>query len=109
MVVSTESTEVIGSAGNAMWHMRPEKLCTPTSSVWDAVRHYMVTAPKTDYVALLHPTSPCLKPETLTLAVDSLTRHPVLETYISVNKVSPFSWVAGSHPDFSKAKNTHLR
>ena len=103
--MSTESYEAAEIAG-ARWHNRPLNLCQPTSSVWDAVKDYMKTAAMTDYVCLLHPTSPCLRHETLTHAIDSLTCHPVFETYISVNEVSPFSWVAGNRPDFSKAKNT---
>jgi CMP-N-acetylneuraminic acid synthetase len=105
-VVSTESREVMRSAGVVVCHVRPDELSQTESNVWDAVKDYMETATETDYLCLLHPTSPCLRYETLTLAIDSLTRHPVLETYISVNKVSPFSWVAGNRPDFSKAKNT---
>jgi CMP-N-acetylneuraminic acid synthetase len=93
---------------DVVWHKRPEELSHRDSSIWETVADYASSFHqyRTNYMVLLHPTSPCLRPDTVKLALSSLSLHPVLETYISVDKVSPFSWVAGNKPDFSKAKNT---
>jgi CMP-N-acetylneuraminic acid synthetase len=107
IVVSTESRKVYEAAGDACWHVRPPSLSLPSSSVWDAVKHWMDGRLVTDYIVLLHPTSPCLKAETITLALQYMIElSDVFDAIVSVNRTSPFSWCSANLPDFTKAKGT---
>jgi CMP-N-acetylneuraminic acid synthetase len=110
VVVSTESKEVVLTAGTSLWHIRREEMCQPTSSVWDAVRHYMKTGTKTDYIMLLHLTSPCLKADTVKQAADMMSHNEdICDALASVNFSNPFNWSVCTYPpDFSKAEGTQF-
>jgi CMP-N-acetylneuraminic acid synthetase len=106
IVVSTESREVYEAAGNgAVWHDRPGSLSLATSSVWDAVHHY--GKPETEYIVLLHPTSPCLRANTIRNALDNLEiLGESCDALVSVSISNPFSWCCVEKPNFSDAKRT---
>ena len=98
-VVSSESKEVADIAGVVVWHIRPDSLALPKSSVWDALKHYMDTATRTDYICLLHPTSPCLRPDTVKDAFETMIDvEGEFDALVSVNWSSPYSWASGEYP-----------
>ena len=114
IVLSTESRQVLEASSSnrgegALWHPRPEDLCGPRSSVWDAVKHYY-RLPLFDYVMLLHPTSPCLKTETIKDALNSMIENEgQFEALVSTSRSSPFSWGSGEHPPkFYTVKGTQF-
>lgn len=104
--VKTLSTDLQGD--DILYHKRPEELCRSTSSVWDAVAHYGY--PRTDYICLLHPTSPCLRVDTITDAFREMVEYEdIADALVSVHEVSPYVWSANNlHPDFSKALGTQF-
>jgi CMP-N-acetylneuraminic acid synthetase len=91
IVVSTERRDVFDVSGAHIWHPRPDNLCQPTSSVWDAVRHYH--RPLHDYLMLLHPTSPCLKEKTVRLAFEHMLKHEqACDAIVTISSANPYSW-----------------
>jgi CMP-N-acetylneuraminic acid synthetase len=110
IIVSTESKEVATAAGFVEWHNRPDSLALPKSSVWDAVKHYMATATETDYIMLLHPTSPCLRPETVADAMKTMIdMEGAVDAMVSVSKSNPFSWSSAEpNPKFHTAIGTQF-
>jgi CMP-N-acetylneuraminic acid synthetase len=110
-ILSTESDEVKNVAkqyGFTEAYTRPKELSEPESCVWDAVKHALRTLKKykTDLVVLLHATSPCLRPETVTLAVDAYTKQSLFDSMVSVHSVEPYSFSENQerYIDFDKFK-----
>lgn len=113
IVLSTESREVLEASSSekgedVLWHPRPDSLCQPKSSVWDAVRHYHKA--KHDYIMLLHPTSPCLRPETVQDAFETMIdMESAVDALVSVSKSNPYSWsVAEPNPKFYTVLGTQF-
>lgn len=109
IVVSTDSEMVYEQANKCGYqsvYRRPASLGKETSDVWDAVRHYIGFVVErdmpcaTDYICLLHPTSPCLRPKTLVTGITQMIESGH-ESLISVNKVSPYHFDSNDAPDFS--------
>jgi CMP-N,N'-diacetyllegionaminic acid synthase len=113
IVVSTDDMEVgmvsQDTATDVSLHIRPPELCLPTSNVWDAVKHYTEQRydERTDYICLLHPTSPCLLPETVVVGIRMMIESGH-ESLISVSKASPYHFNAMSRPDFSVTTGTQF-
>jgi CMP-N-acetylneuraminic acid synthetase len=113
-LLSTESEEVRSVASEAGYrenYTRPEEMSLTKSSVWSAVRHAMRYITEyggpTDYICLLHPTSPCILPETIeALCENMIELEDVCDAMVAVAYSSTFSWSVAEKPDFSKAKNT---
>ena len=107
-ILSTESEGVKEQArkyGFNEAYTRPSELSLSTSTVWDAVLHAMKTIPETDIIVLLHPTSPCLRVETITQIVsDFILNFDSLEALVSVSYISPYVYERGEIPDFSNVK-----
>jgi CMP-N-acetylneuraminic acid synthetase len=81
-LISTESEEVIKTCeeyGFSENYRRPEYMSLARSSVWDAVRHAMRYMSKQgltfDYVAIMHPTSPCIRPQTVKTLCEHFHEH----------------------------------
>ena len=112
IVVSTESMPIATAVeGLAEWHLRPDNLCEPESSVWDAVQHYMTAnfEDSTDYIMLLHPTSPCLRADTVRDAMEQMLKmEDVQDALVSISKSSPFSYAPAEIPQFHRAKGTQF-
>lgn len=112
IVLSTDSLEVLEASTlelgkDVTWHERPESLSLPTSSVWNAITNF--GPPSTDYIVLLHPTSPCLKKRTVGKALAFLiNNHERFSTLATVNETTPYSWSAGEMPDFSDSVGTQF-
>lgn len=103
IVVSSESTEVLStviadshSQQAVIAHKRNPELSEETSSVWDTVKDALrrYRRYKTEYVMLLHPTSPCLRDTTVFDFVRKFLRLKY-ETLVSVSEVNPNSFAAG--------------
>jgi len=80
ILVSTESSEMLSLAqryGPIEEHyLRPAQYATPHSPVEDSIAHaleYLASVGKqTEYVCLLHPTSPCLKVARIKMALERI-------------------------------------
>jgi N-acylneuraminate cytidylyltransferase len=113
-ILSTDSEAVAAAAAKSGFpenYRRPEDLSMTRSSVWSAVRHGMKYLSKMgneyDYIAIMHPTSPCIRPQTVIELCEHFHEHrDVFDAMVAVTYSSPFSWCAAERPDFSKAKNT---
>ncbi|MHA2350466.1 MAG: acylneuraminate cytidylyltransferase family protein [Candidatus Thorarchaeota archaeon] len=113
-LISTESEEVIKTCeeyGFSENYRRPEYMSLARSSVWDAVRHAMRYMSKQgltfDYVAIMHPTSPCIRPQTVKTLCEHFHEHAdVCDAMVAVAFTTPFSWCAAAVPDFSRAQRT---
>lgn len=115
IVVSTDSIEITLEASNAidspvLIHDRPSYLCTETSKVWDAVKHWIHDGGKpvqTDYICMIHPTSPCLKPLTIVAGIRMMLESG-RQSLISVTKASPYHFGSADRPDFSITTGTQF-
>jgi CMP-N-acetylneuraminic acid synthetase len=111
-ILSTESDKVIQVALNYGFkesYRRPVELATEKSSVWDAVRHALESGIvlKTDIVVLLHPTSPCLRKETVTEFISHFVHvFNTIDALVSVNETGPYVWSQGERVDFSGENST---
>ena len=99
MLLSTDSREILDYAKLFSYdypYLRPDELATPESKVWDAVRDMLtyieLNNPElvTDFVCLLHPTNPCLKPQSVRAAMSAMLRSRFFACS-SFTKVSPYT------------------
>jgi CMP-N-acetylneuraminic acid synthetase len=79
---------VAASYGHKDYYIRPDEYATPECPVEEAIAHalYYLKCKSlvTDYVCLIHPTSPCLRAETLYQAMTLLADTPSADMLISV-------------------------
>lgn len=107
VILSTDSPEIadLGRAAGA-WvpFMRPAQLSGPEASVLDAIRHalaYLESQRRpADWVVMVQPTSPFVRPATIAAALEHAIAHdlPVVQT-VSLVKEHPY-WMrvlAGDH------------
>ena len=116
-LLSTESEDVKRAAldfGFKEDYTRPAELAFSLSSVWDAVEHGLKwlegRGKKTDYVALLHPTSPCLKAKTVKEAFETIIDMAAsVDALVSTSVSNPYSWSAAeTYPKFQTVLGTQF-
>jgi len=102
VIVSTEDQEIAGTAtkyGAEVPFIRPEELSRGTTKTIDVLIHaieFFRTQPVGfDYLMLLEPTSPLREKEDIDHCIETLIRHPVAESIVSVTKLE------GAHPEFT--------
>lgn len=113
IIVSTESEKVydaVHEMGYRSIYRRPAELANSSSSVWDAVQHavqwtiarYPNTYFVSDYVCLLHPTSPCVTVQTVHMVMMCFAASGI-DAIATCTKTSPYTFRGGQIPDFSGA------
>ena len=99
ILLSTDSREILDYAkifGYDYPYLRPDELAMPESNVWSSIRHLLgyveLNNPElvTDFVCLLHPTNPCLLPESVKGAMSSMIKNR-FSACSSFTQVSPYT------------------
>lgn len=111
ILLSSDSAEIRDAAKQCCGffepYVRPAALSRENSNVWDAVRHALLyieertPAMVSDYVVLLHATSPCLRLRTLE---DALTQFlsSWCDSLVSVSRIGPYHFKENEVIDFSQ-------
>ena len=118
IIVSTESEKVydaVHKMGYSSIYRRPAELANSQSSVWDAVQHavqwvagrYRNTYFVSDFVCLLHPTSPCVTIPTVHNVMKCFVASGI-DAITTCTKTSPYTFKGGQTPDFSRALSSDM-
>lgn len=123
ILVSTDSIEILALArrlGHEHLYLRPKEMASVYSPVEDAIAHALSylegKGQATEYVCLLHPTSPCLRPESVEKALRSLWMNhaqmivSVSDADVPLNVMKPLcSSMRGFLTNAERVSHTHQK